>query len=152
MTPKTKRARRSSALSDIRPNARVWTTSDTLKLKNATKLPYTSTDETVRAIRLIQSHRKAEGIKEVILGINATVRAMEKGDARMVIVNRRVQPIDLILHIFHACVARKVPILVLNSASDELARCYGVKRLAAVALRKPHNELLALTNGGTGPQ
>eukprot|EP00164_Ancoracysta_twista_P016917 GFYU01028613.1.p1 GENE.GFYU01028613.1~~GFYU01028613.1.p1 ORF type:complete len:207 (-),score=38.79 GFYU01028613.1:95-649(-) len=89
------------------------------------------------------------------VGVNATTRALERGDVSSVILCRDVKPQMLVTHIPTMCALKDVPLVVLSEASFLLGHlmgmrsimCMGIKTSALAEERKQDQEKLVKALG-----
>lgn len=105
-----KRRRVNTSLSESTSGARLWSNSDVLKSQGVVGLPPSVREKRVLIMKNLESCCDVHGGGFFVKGINATTRAVEKQEVKLVVVFRNVQPKELVAHLPALCQRQKVRI------------------------------------------
>jgi large subunit ribosomal protein L7Ae len=87
-----------------------------------------------KTLQLVETARNSGKIRR---GTNETTKAIEKGQAQLVIIAEDVEPAEIVMHLPALCEEKKVPYIYVPSKSD-LGRSAGIDvAAAAVAITEP---------------
>jgi large subunit ribosomal protein L7Ae len=87
-----------------------------------------------KTLQLVEIARNSGKIRR---GTNETTKAIEKGQAQLVIIAEDVEPAEIVMHLPALCEEKKVPYIYVPSKSD-LGRSAGIDvAAAAVAITEP---------------
>lgn len=96
----------------------------------------TPVDAQAKALQLIEAARAAGGVRK---GTNEATKAIERGEAKLVIIAEDVDIEEIVMHLPVICSEKAIPFLYVASKKD-LGQAAGLKvATAAVAVTKPGN-------------
>ncbi|MBI4406595.1 50S ribosomal protein L7ae [Candidatus Micrarchaeota archaeon] len=92
-----------------------------------------------KALQLIEVSKVANGVRK---GTNETTKAIERGEAKLVVIAEDVDPEEIVMHLPAICSEKAVPFLFVASRKD----------LGMAAGLKVGTAAVAITNSGSGEQ
>ncbi len=96
----------------------------------------TPADVQAKALQLIESAKAANGARK---GTNEATKAIERGEAKLVVIAEDVDPEEIVMHLPAICTERNISFLYVASKKD-LGSAAGLKvGTAAVAITNPGN-------------
>lgn len=101
-------------------------------------------EEALRDIAALLPPALRLGQRDTCAGLAQVTRAMERGDAAVAVVARRVKPSSLVEHLPVLAHAAGVPLVVLPCGSEALGRAVGRATCVAVAVGRGHDAAEAL--------
>ena len=94
----------------------------------------TPADVQAKALQLIEAAKAVNGVRK---GTNEATKAIERGEAKLVIIAEDVDPEEIVLHLPAICAEKALPFLYVASKKD-LGLAAGLKvGTAAVAITNP---------------
>jgi len=96
----------------------------------------TPADAQAKALQLIEAAKAAGGVRK---GTNESTKAIERGEAKLVVIAEDVDPEEIVLHLPSICAERSIAFMYVASKKD-LGQAAGLKvGTAAIAITKPGN-------------
>ncbi len=96
----------------------------------------TPADAQAKALQVIESAKAANGVRK---GTNEATKAIERGEAKLVVIAEDVDPEEIVMHLPAICTERAIPFLFVASKKD----------LGVAAGLKVGTAAVAITNAGT---
>lgn len=94
----------------------------------------TPADVQAKALQVIEAAKAANGCRK---GTNEATKAIERGEAKLVVIAEDVDPEEIVLHLPVICTEKAIPFLYVSSKKD-LGNAAGLKvGTAAVAITAP---------------
>lgn len=97
----------------------------------------TPSDVQAKALQVVESAKAANGVRK---GTNEATKAIERGEAKLVIIAEDVDPEEIVMHLPAICAERAIPFLFVAAKKD----------LGAAAGLKVGTAAVAITAAGSG--
>ncbi|MFH0713735.1 MAG: 50S ribosomal protein L7Ae [Candidatus Micrarchaeota archaeon] len=97
----------------------------------------TPVDVQAKALQVVESAKAANGVRK---GTNEATKAIERGEAKLVIIAEDVDPEEIVMHLPAICAERAIPFLFVAAKKD----------LGAAAGLKVGTAAVAITAAGSG--